>query len=200
MVDANAPGIQKTMIPTGAGNQQYEVRFENVAVADTDILGQPENGWEIVEYLLQYATVLKCAEMSGGAQAVLDLTSRYARDRVQFGKPIGSLQAIQHKLANDFIWVEGLKNLVYEAAALLNIGEPCKNLVSMAKVKANTVYEQVCIDGITIHGAIGFTEEMDVGLYHLRTKAMEFDLGGSEFHRERVMRELEQRVPDFLKL
>ena len=51
--------------------------------------------------------------MSGGAQAVLDLTSRYARDRIQFGKPIGSLQAIQHKLANDFIWVEGLKNLVY---------------------------------------------------------------------------------------
>ena len=200
IVDANAPGLQKTMIPTGAGNQQYEVTFENVPVADTDILGQPETGWEIVEYLLQYATVLKCAEMSGGAQAVLDLTSRYARERIQFGKPIGSLQAIQHKLANDFIWVEGLKNLVYNAAALLNICEPCKTLVSMAKVKANTVYEQMCIDGITIHGAIGFTEEMDVGLYHLRTKSMEFDLGASEFHRERIIRELENQTPLFMSI
>lgn len=200
IVDAKASGIQKTMIPTGAGNQQYEVKFENVPVTDTDILGQPETGWEIVEYLLQYATVLKCAEMSGGAQAVLDLTSRYARERIQFGKPIGSLQAIQHKLANDFIWVEGLKNLVYEAAGFLNIGEHCNTLSSMAKVKANTVYEQMCIDGITIHGAIGFTEEMDVGLYHLRTKSMEFDLGGSEFHRERITRQLEQQVPPFLKL
>lgn len=198
IVDANAPGIQKTMIPTGAGNQQYEVTFDKVQVADTDILGQPDTGWEIVEYLLQYATVLKCAEMSGGAQAVLDLTSRYARERIQFGKPIGALQAIQHKLANDFIWVEGLKNLVYNAATLLNTGEPSKILVSMAKVKANTVYEQMAIDGITIHGAIGFTEEMDVGLYHLRTKSMEFDLGGSEFHRERIVCELENQTPLFM--
>lgn len=200
IVDANAPGVEKTMIPTGAGNQQYEVTFENVQVADTDVLGQPEAGWEIVEYLLEYATVLKCAEMSGGAQAVLEMTSRYARERIQFGKPIGSLQAIQHKLANDFIWVEGLKNLVYEAASLLNIGEPCKTLASMAKVKANTVYEQMCIDGITIHGAIGFTEEMDVGLYHLRTKSMEFDLGGSAFHRERIIAELEEQVPLYMSI
>lgn len=200
IVDADAPGLKKTMIPTGAGNQQYEVTLENVTVADTDILGQPEAGWEIVEYLLQHATVLKCAEMSGGAQAVLDLTSKYAGERIQFGKPIGSLQAIQHKLANDFIWVEGLKNLVYNAAALLAIEEPCKALVSMAKVKANTVYEQVCIDGITIHGAIGFTAEMDVGLYHLRTKSMEFDLGGSAFHRERIVSELEKQVPLFMSI
>lgn len=199
LVGADAPGIQKTLIPTGAGNQQYEVIFEDVMVADTDILGQSEKGWEIVEYILQYATVLKCAEMSGGAQTVLEITRNYAAKRVQFGKPIGSLQAIQHKLANDFIWVEGLKNLVYEAASHLNFDNPCKGLVSMTKLKANTVYEQVCIDGITIHGAIGFTEEMDVGLYHLRTKSMEFDLGGSEFHRERIIRELERQVPPFLE-
>ncbi|RJR40602.1 MAG: hypothetical protein C4576_20160 [Desulfobacteraceae bacterium] len=96
--------------------------------------------------------------------------------------------------------VEGLKNLVYESAWHINTGKPRKDLVSMAKVKANTVYQQACIDGITIHGAIGFTEEMDVGLYHLRTKSMEFDLGGSEFHRERLMKELEQEKPIFLKV
>jgi alkylation response protein AidB-like acyl-CoA dehydrogenase len=200
MVDAASPGLSLDLIPTAARDQRYEVRFDNVRVAAEDIIGRVDHGWEIVEHLLQVATVLKCAEMSGGAQAVLEMTRRYACERVQFGKPIGSLQAIQHKLANDFIWVEGLKNLVYEAAWHINIGQPVKELVSIAKVKANTVYQQVCIDGITIHGAIGFTEEMDVGLYHLRTKAMEFDLGGSEFHRERIIRELEQQVPLFLQV
>jgi alkylation response protein AidB-like acyl-CoA dehydrogenase len=200
MVDAASPGISIDLIPTAARNQRFEVRFENVRVPAEDILGQVDRGWEIVEYLLQSATVLKCAEMSGGAQAVLEMTRRYARERIQFGKPIGSLQAIQHKLANTFIGVEGLKNLVYEAAWHINTGRPVKELASIVKVKANTVYQQTCIDGITIHGAIGFTEEMDVGLYHLRTKAMEFDLGGSEFHRERIIRELEQQVPLFRRI
>lgn len=200
MVDTASPGITLDLIPTAARDQRCEVCFDNVPVAAADILGQADQGWEIIEYLLQVAAVLKCAEMSGGAQAVLEMTRRYARDRIQFGKPIGSLQAIQHKLANTFIWVEGLKNLVYEAAWHINIGKPIKELVSMAKVKANTVYQQTCIDGITIHGAIGFTEEMDVGLYHLQTKAMEFDLGGSEFHRERIIREMEQQVPLFLRV
>jgi alkylation response protein AidB-like acyl-CoA dehydrogenase len=200
VVDAATPGISVNLIPTAARDQRYEVRFDNVRVPAADIIGRVDQGWEIIEYLLQVATVLKCAEMSGGAQAVLEMTRRYARERIQFGKPIGSLQAIQHKLANTFIRVEGLKNLVYEAAWHINIGRPLKELVSIAKVKANTVYQQTCIDGITIHGAIGFTEEMDVGLYHLRTKAMEFDLGGSEFHRERIIRELEQQVPLFRRV
>ena len=157
-------------------------------------------GYDIIDYLLQTATVLKCAEMSGGVQAVLEMTRRYAQDRIQFEKPIGSFQAIQHKLANTFIWVEGLKNLVYEAAWHINVGVPRKDLVSMAKVKANTVYQQTCIDSITVHGAIGFTEEMDIGLYHLRSTANEFDMGGSEFHRKLIIQELEQQVPQFMRL
>lgn len=200
IVDAAQKGISKELIPTAARDQRYEVRFKDVAVPATDVLGQAGRGYDIVRYILQDATVLKCAEMSGGAQAVLELTRRYARDRIQFGKPIGQLQAIQHRLANTFIWVDGLKNLVYEAAWHINAGDPRAELVSMAKVKANTVYQQACIDGITIHGAIGFTEEMDVGLYHLRTKAHEFDLGGSEFHRERLISELETQEPLFAKV
>ena len=70
----------------------------------------------------------------------------------------------------------------------------------MAKTKANRVYEQTCLDGMLVHGAIGFTEEMDVGLYRLRAKANEFDCGGSDFHLERVAQELEKYEPDFLRL
>jgi len=200
VVDAAAEGLSVAVIPTAARDQRCELGFDCVRVPMANILGQVDQGGEIVDYLMQDATVLKCAEMSGGAQAVLELTRCYARDRIQFDKPIGALQAIQHKLANTFIGVEGLKNLVYEAAWHINAGVPRPDLVSMAKVKANTVYQQTCIDGITIHGAIGFTEEMDVGLYHLRTKAHEFDLGGSEFHRERIVRELEHQVPLFVQV
>jgi len=200
IVDATQKGIAAEPIPTAARDQRYEVSFDKVEVPAANVLGQVDQGYDIIAYLLQDAAVLKCAEMSGGAQAVLELTRRYARDRIQFDKPIGQLQAIQHRLANVFIWVEGLKNLVYEAAWHINAGDPRTELVSMAKVKANTVYQQACIDGITIHGAIGFTEEMDVGLYHLRTVAHEFDLGSSEFHRERIISELERQEPLFAKV
>jgi alkylation response protein AidB-like acyl-CoA dehydrogenase len=198
MVKADSPGISMDPILTTARDKRCEVCFDRVKVSKADVLGEPNKGWDIVEYIIQHATVLKCAEMSGGARAVLDITNKYARERIQFDKPIGSFQAIQHRLANMLIWVEGLKYLVYEAAWQINAGSPAKDLVSMAKVKANEVYQQVCIDGIYIHGAIGFTEEMDVGLYHLRTKAMEFELGNSEFHRERIVKELEKREPPFL--
>ena len=199
-VDASDPGISLEVIPTTARDKRCEVKFDKVIAPAESVLGEVDEGWAIVDYILQHATVLKCAEMSGGAQAVLDITNKYARERIQFDKPIGSFQAIQHMLANMLIWVEGLKYLVYEAAWRINAGIPSRGLISMAKVKANTVYQKVCVDGIYIHGAIGFTEEMDVGLYHLRTKAMEFDLGGSEFHRERIARELEQQQPIFLSI
>ena len=199
-VDSGAAGITIDVIPTTARDKRCEVKFDNVSVTADNILGEFDRGWIVVEYILQYATVLKCAEMSGGAQAVLDITNKYARERIQFDKPIGSFQAIQHMLANMLIWTEGLKYLVYEAAWRINAGIPSKELISMAKVKANTVYQKVCVDGIYIHGAIGFTEEMDVGLYHLRTKAMEFDLGGSEFHRERIAQELEKQEPLFMSI
>jgi alkylation response protein AidB-like acyl-CoA dehydrogenase len=200
VVDAESPGISIEVIPTTARDMRCEVNFDNVIVSGDDILGAPDKGWMVVEHILQYATVLKCAEMSGGAQTVLDIANKYAKERIQFDKPIGSFQAIQHKLANMLIWVEGLKYLVYEAAWQINIGKPSKEIISMAKVKANEVYQRVCIDGIYIHGAIGTTEEMDIGLYHLKTKAMEFDLGGSEFHRERIVQQLEARKPLFLSV
>lgn len=77
----------------------------------------------------------------------------------------------------------------------ISAGSPSDLLISMAKVKANEVYERTCIESIKIHGAIGFTREQDIGLYHLRTKAWEFALGNSEFHRERIIDELEHYQP-----
>jgi alkylation response protein AidB-like acyl-CoA dehydrogenase len=200
MVEADSPGIQVRMIPTTAHDMRYEVHFDQVKVSENNILGAKDKGWDVVEYTLQHGAILKCAEMLGGAQAVLDLTTRYIKQRVQFNKPIGSFQALQHRMVDLFSQIEGLKYLVYEGAWSINIGSPSKMLISMAKAKANRIYQQVCFDGMIMHGAIGFTEEMDIGLYHLRTKAMEFDCGGTDFHNERIATELENYQPDFLFL
>jgi len=171
IVDARSPGIRMAVMPTAARDMRCEVVFENVNVSSQGILGELGRGWEIVEYILHYATVLKSAEMSGGAEAVLDLATAYVRERHQFDQPIGSFQAVQHRLVDVLTEVEGLKNLVYEAAWHIDVGSPSRKLVSIVKAKANRVYQKTCLDGMLVHGAIGFTEEMDVGLFRLRAKA-----------------------------
>ncbi|MEE8399947.1 MAG: acyl-CoA dehydrogenase family protein [Desulfobacterales bacterium] len=200
VVDAKSPGIRMAVMPTAARDMRCEVVFENVKVSSKNILGDTDRGWDIVEYILQYATVLKSAEMSGGAEAVLDLATTYARERHQFDQPIGSFQAVQHRLVDVLTEVEGLKNLVYEAAWHIDVELPSKMLVSMVKAKANGVYQKTCLDGMLVHGAIGFTEEMDVGLFRLRAKAYEFDCGGTDFHLERIAQELENDESDFLMM
>ncbi|VUT24368.1 MAG: putative acyl-CoA dehydrogenase [Candidatus Methanolliviera sp. GoM_oil] len=189
---ASSTGIEVEVIPTAAHDKQCEVRFDRVKVPRGNVLGDVGRGWDVVNFIIQKGVVLKCAEMLGGAQAVLEMTNDYAKERVQFERPIGSFQAIQHKLADMFTDVEGLRYLVYEAAWKINIGSPSDLLISMAKAKANEVYQRTCIGGIRIHGAIGFTREEDIGLYYLRTKAAEFALGDTGFHKERIATELER--------
>ena len=200
IVDAKSEGIDLDLIPTTARDKRYEVIFKNVRIPQSAILGGEGKGWEVVEYIIQNASVLKCAEMSGGIQAVLELSNQYAKERIQFDKPIGSFQALQHKLVDMLIDNDALKYLVYEAAWNIDAGTPSRILNSMAKARANMIYEKVCMDGIDIHGAIGITEEIDVSLYHLRTKANEFDLGGTDFHLSRVIEELESEEALFKKL
>ncbi|MFC1895095.1 acyl-CoA dehydrogenase family protein [Thermodesulfobacteriota bacterium] len=200
IVDAKAPGITCEVIPTTARDMRCELAFKNVSVAKENVLGTVGKGWDVVDHIIQRATVLKCAEMSGGAQGALDITVKYARERIQFDKPIGSFQAVQHRLVELLTEVEGLKYIVYEAAWNIDEGHPSRMLNSIAKAKANHVYHRVCFNGIFTHGAIGWTEEMDIGLYHIRTKSYDFDCGGADYHRERIAVELENLQPAFLTL
>ncbi len=191
IVDTKTQGMKTEVIPTTAHDKQCEVTFDDVKVPARNILGEAGRGWDIVSFILQRGTVLKCAEMVGGAQAALEITNDYAKKRIQFDRPIGSFQAVQHKLAEIFSDVEGLRYLIYEAACGISNRSPSDLLISIAKAKANEVYQRTCIESIKVHGAIGFTREQDIGLYHLRTKAWEFALGDSNFHRDRIAAELE---------
>jgi alkylation response protein AidB-like acyl-CoA dehydrogenase len=186
IVDAGSHGVEVEVIPTIAQDKQCQVMFNKVKVPGSNILGNVGQGWDIVDFILQRAAIMKCAEISGGCQAVVEMTNAYAKDRVQFDKPIGSFQAIQHKLVDMFINVEGLQYLVYQAAWEISVGSPLRLHISLAKAKANEVYQRTCLDGIKIHGATGFSKECDVGLYFRRVKASEFAMGDADLWRERV--------------
>jgi acyl-CoA dehydrogenase len=200
IIDAKTNGIEVEVIPTTARDMKCEVVFNEVSVSEANILGALGRGWEIVEFVLEKAAILKSAEMLGGVQAVFEMTLSYVKERVQFGKTIGSFQAVQHKLVDMSTEIDSLRFLVYEAGWKIANKIPCRQLCSIVKAKANEAYHRVCVDGAYLHGASGFTEEMDIGLYYIRSKAHEFDLGGTTFHRDRIGDELEKHVPAFLTL
>ena len=190
IVDARGPNVKMEAIPTIGGDKQFKVSFDGVVVPKDSILGKTGNGWHIVDFTLQRAAVLKCAEMSGACQAVLDMTSSYAKERIQFDRPIGSFQAIQHKLADMLIDVEAVQYLLYQAAWGISVGSPSPWQISAAKAKANEAYQRICIEAIAAHGAIGYSMDHDVGLYYRRVKAAQFAAGDTDLHREVIAAEL----------
>ena len=190
IVDARGPNVKMEAIPTIGGDRQFKVSFDRAVVPKDSILGIIGNGWHIADFILQRAAVLKCAEMSGACQAVLDMTSSYAKERIQFDRPIGSFQAIQHKLADMLIDVEAVQYLLYQAAWGVSVSLPSLWQISAAKAKANEAYQRICIEAIAAHGAIGYTMDHDIGLYYRRVKAAQFAAGDTDLHREVIAAEL----------
>ena len=186
IVASNADGVSLTDLKTIASDKQSEVIFEEVSVAEGSLLGKENEGWSTIEKVLQWGAIGKCAEMSGGGQSVLDMTVEYAKQRTQFGRPIGSFQAIQHHCANMATDVEGSKFITYQAAWRLSEGLPAEREVAMAKAWVSEAYRRVCALGHQSHGAIGFTKEHNMQLFSRRAKAAEIIFGDSNLHLEKV--------------
>ena len=192
IVDGKDPGLFTEIIPTAAHDKQCEVTFNEVSGPKNMVLGEAEKGQEIVNFIFQQGAALKSAEMLGGAEAMLEMTNAYAKERVQFDQLIGSFQAIQHKLADLLVEIEGLRYMVHETCWAISNGSASDFLISATKTKANEVYQRTGFECMRLHGAVGFTKELDLGLYHLRSKSSEHTMGDSPFHREIIARELEQ--------
>ena len=192
LVDSKSPGIKFEVLKTIASDKQCEVTFENVRVPAANVLGQEGKGWPIVQKTEKVATVAACAYLVGLSQMDFDVTLNYAKERVQFGRPIGSFQAIQHKLADAVIDVDGSRFITYKAAWSLQEGEPDADLmISMAKAWTSDASRRVVAHGQQIHGGIGFTKEYKIQLYFRRQKWMELMWGDADYHRELVAQKLE---------
>jgi len=190
LVDAESPGLECTLLETLARDKQCEVIFDNVSVSEKNVVGKKDEGWPIVKDSLQRAAVAKCAEMVGGAQAALDMAVNYAKERVQFGRPIGSFQAIQHYCANMAMDVSGSRFVTYKAAWKVSEGLPSALDAAIAKAWVSEAYGRVALSAHQIFGAIGFTMDHDIHLYYRQAKAAEIIFGSADFHRAAVAREL----------
>lgn len=186
IVDSRSQGITRNPLKTLGLDHQYEVIFNNTPVLEQNIAGKLNNSWKDISNTLQQSTVALCADMNGGAQRILELTINYAKDRVQFGRPIGSLTAIQHHCANMAILLEASRSLTYEAAWRISQGLPHDMEVYMAKAKANECYVQVTQLSMMIHGGVGIINEHDLPLYYRRAKTTELLLGDTDSCREKV--------------
>jgi len=186
IVPSQSAGVKQTLLKTIASDRQSEVTFDNVEVPSSSLLGEKNRGWETIEKVLKWGAIGKCAEMSGGGQSVLDMTVEYAKQRTQFGRPIGTFQAIQHHCANMATDVEGAKFITYQAAWMLSEGLPADREVAMAKAWVSDAYKRVCALGHQSHGAIGFTKEHNMQLYSRRAKAAELAFGDSDLHLDKV--------------
>lgn len=187
LVDTKTEGLQVEVLTTMTGEKSCEVRFDQVKVSKSNLLGPVNGGWPIVETLLDEAIVAESAWMMGGARWTLEESVAYAKERIQFGVPIGSFQAIQHKLANVAVEVEGAISIVYYAAWAIDEKEPDKSIAaSAAKAWCSDMYTRAAMEGIQVHGGMGFTWEHDMHLYLKRAKSSQVTFGDGAYHRERV--------------
>lgn len=188
LVPKNAAGLDVKLLPTmDQTRKQCEVTLKDVRVPSDALLGPKNAGWAPLQRVIDRATVALCAEMCGGAQRVLDMTTEYAKIRVAFGKPIGAYQGVKHKAADMLVELENGKSLTYYAAWAVDENSPEAPLaVSMAKAYVSDAFRRISGAGIQLHGGIGFTWEHDLHLYFKRAKNSEFTFGDATYHRERV--------------
>lgn len=190
IVDTKSPGISCTVLKTIANDKLCEVVFNQVSVPKENVLGQLDEGWSEVKKIIERAAVGKCCEMVGCIQQALDMTVDYAKERKQYGRPIGSFQVIQHYCADMITDVEGTRLSAYQTAWLVSEGLPCTQEIAIAKAWAGEACQRVMALAHQIHGAIGVTIDHDLQYYTRRAKAAEVTFGDAGFYREVVAQEM----------
>jgi alkylation response protein AidB-like acyl-CoA dehydrogenase len=182
-VPGDAPGLDRRLLSTiDATRKQARLEFTGVRA---ELLGNLGEGAPALAKTLDLAAIALASEMVGGAQRVLESAVEYAKTRVQFGRPIGSFQAIKHKCADLLLEVELAKSAAYYAAAAVDEGDDdLPALASLAKAVASEAYRKAAAENIQIHGGVGFTWEDDAHLYFKRAKSSEVFLGDPTHHWE----------------
>ncbi len=184
-VQGDAAGLTRTALST----MDQTRKQAKLALANTPgtLIGTDGGGWAVLNTVLDLAAVALAAEQVGGAQKVLEMSVEYAKVRVQFGRPIGSFQAIKHKCADMLLEVESAKSAAYYAMwAASEMNDELPVVASLSKAYCSDAYFHAAAENIQIHGGIGFTWEHPAHLYFKRAKTDELLFGDPTYHREQL--------------
>ena len=182
-VDGDAAGLVRTPLATlDQTRKQARLTFDGVPAR---LIGAEGAGWAVVSQVLDLAAVALAAEQVGGSARVLEMSVEYAKVRVQFGRPIGSFQAIKHKCADMLVEVESAKSAAYYGLwAASELNDELPTVASLAKAYCSDAYVHCAAENIQIHGGIGFTWEHPAHLYFKRAKSSQLFFGDPTYHRE----------------
>lgn len=186
LVDPAAPGVRCTDLVTTAKDSQATVRFDNVFVAEADIVADGDAARRLARDLCDLAAALMTSQLAGAARRDMEFAVEYAKQREAFGQPIGAFQAIQHMAADMLIAVDGAELLSREALWRLDQGLPASIEVSQAKAFASDRCIFVARSAQQIHGGLGFMMECDLQLWYRRIAAYSLRCGSVREHRRRV--------------
>ncbi len=186
LVDKSAAGVSTRDYPTVDGRRASDIYFENVALGAEALIGDLDNGLDLIERVVDEATAAVCAEAMGAMGVAHAMTLDYSRQRKQFGVPIGKFQVLQHRLVDMFMEHEQSVSMTYMAT--MKLDEPAdarKAAVSAAKVRIGQAAKLVGEDAIQIHGGMGMTEELAVGHYFKRLTMIQSEFGDTGHHMRR---------------
>ena len=189
LVDRKTSGLDCRRTQLIDSRNYAVVEFNDVKVAADALIGKPGEGWAIAEAALNRGIICLSAEMLGGTEEVFERTLEHLRTREQFGVKIGSFQALKHRTAHMYTEIERCKSVIYQALA--SIDHNAKNLseqASLAKTLINDCYQLVTSEAVQMHGGMGVTDEMDIGLFLKRSRVCNQLLGDSHYHRDRYAR------------
>lgn len=187
LVPAAAPGITVTRLHLVDSRNAARVRFAGTPAGE--IIGKLGAGADVLDAVLDRATIGLAAEMLGGIEEVFDRTVAYLKTRKQFGVPIGSFQALKHRAAHLFCEIELSKSIVLDALRAIDAARPDLSAVaSVAKARTSDTYVAVTSEAVQMHGGVGVTDELDIGLFVKRARVAEMTLGTAAYHRDRFAR------------
>ena len=186
LIDRKLDGVCVDPLRTSSADKFCEVRFDQVRVPAENLLGELNQGWKVLKAVFCQAAVAKCAEMIGGGDRVLKLTVDYAKKREQFGRPIGSFQAIQHHCANMKTYLDTSVLMTYQACWRIGQKDGWEKEAAMCKAWVGDSLKKVAALGHQVMGGFGFMEEADHQLHTRRFRTAELQFGDASYHRELV--------------
>jgi alkylation response protein AidB-like acyl-CoA dehydrogenase len=183
VIDRDADGISTEPVKHASGGPVYTVSLNETPVGSSQIIGKPGEAWPLVTELMLRGAAFRAVQLAGLGQAAFDMTVGYVKERKQFGRPVGSFQAIQHTLADMAVVVKSVRHQAYRAAWSIAQGSPgALRDVARAKYSASTLIPDLCWKAHQSHGAIGFTWEHGLHLYTRHALAWRAEFGDAAWH------------------